>query len=545
MDKDLVMYIPFSFSLIQRWRTLLRSLLEHILYSFRQFSIGKSGWWSCIFLCILYGCEEQMSMIASEALQGGDSIDGRNGGEMTGGRLVSLDQGDIAGSNQVDDLGEGGESMAGGDVNGGGVIGGTEGGMNGGEVHNEEMTGGTVGDMLDSLQWTPAQIECGSRRTRPPLVALTFPLVDQIGEVGTEVSFYEWSSQGLSLWSRLDVGFRPDDILLLHDGQWAVVVGQEGEICTVDLRGDQPQVQTQLTLPSSSYKGIYPYPHSLRLLYTVAFNSTIDSGASLLEIGCEGELTEYTDQDRLSLRLTFGIAPLNQRPDLVVAFGGQAVFDPIDPLDLRVYQFTPISEGGLGWQNIASFDLWQDFIDAEGVAVSPSGDEVIMVNSSPFSDEGNQVRIARLTVPLLEGEEWGIETTQIIESIQDPQRAVFDPEFEKVWISQAEAGSLFYLEKDQNGQWREGGRFSQLGLADHFTFSQVWSSADQGSFDMSSSSNKEEYWLWLPYTRPSGGSLIRRIIKDSNGIRTLEGVNDFYLGEGANLLPDAIDVWPK
>ena len=112
-------------------------------------------------------------------------------------------------------------------------------------------------------------------------------------------------------------------------------------------------------------------------------------------------------------------------------------------------------------------------------------------------------------------------------------------------VSQAEAGSLFYLEKDQAGQWREGGRFSQLGLADHFVFSGTWTSEEQDTRDESVLDHKEDYWLWLPYTRPSGGSLIRRIVKDSNGVRLLEGVNDFYLGEGARLLPDAIDVWPK
>ena len=401
--------------------------------------------------------------------------------------------------------------------------------MNGGV-----MNGGVMMN-LDS-QWTPRLMDCeGQGRTQAPLVAVTFPFVDQIGEVGTEVGFYEWSTTGLSLLARVDVGFRPDDVMILEDGLWAVVLGAEGELTTLDLSASPPQIQNQLSLPSASYKGFQLYPQSTRLFYATAFNSTEDSGLFVFEVGCEGEFILYENEDALALRLTFGAQPVKQSPDWVMVFGGQAVFDPIDPLDLRVYRFIPQNEGGQGWESNAAFDVWTDFIDAEGVGVSSDGRDVVMVNASPFSDEGNQIRIAHLNPPQEQNQSWTLESVQILENIRDPQRAVFDPGFDRVWVSQAEAGALFYLERSTVGTWQEGQRFTQLGLADHFVFSDRWDQF-QGRI------NKQESWVWLPITQPSGGSYLARFISEENQVRALE---PFELGSGAESLPDALDIWPK
>ena len=349
---------------------------------------------------------------------------------------------------------------------------------------------------------------------------------DEIGVNGEAVALYFTGPNGaLSPYGeRLMMGYRPKALSFSHDGEWLVVLGERGEVSSVDLRGERPILSQRLDLPSGVYRHLSIHPRSRRF-ETANGNSTDEGGVYTLDLDCEGGLS--LAYDPFLLRLTYGIDRASSAPHRAVVLGGQAIFEPIDDLDVRL-----LVEGEMGWTQVLGADIFTDFIDANHLAFSASGQRVGLVNGSPFSLEGGQVRIlsADFNPPAI------MELARF-EDVTDARRALFTSDEQRLVVSQFEPGKVQLF--DRNAEvWSRGETLSRLGLADDFvlTAPPAWATADQGADE------EDVMWLWVPATAPQGGSAVHTFVLYPDA-PTLE-LSSSSLSDGAENLPGGIAVWP-
>lgn len=308
---------------------------------------------------------------------------------------------------------------------------------------------------------------------------------------------------------RLDVGFRPQRIELMPSGEIALVLGEDGELASVEVRKDSLGLIDTVTLPSASY-GDMRLAADDGLAFIVGFNSTATGGVSTVRVACDGTLS--IAPDFMSLRLSNSMAFLPG--DRALLLGGQAVFEPVDDDDIRL-----LERDGDGWREIASFDIWGDFTDALRIDATPDGRYGIMPNGSPFSEEGNQVLLVALN-----GD--GVTEAQRITGMTDAREAHFSTDGQSAIVTLFEPGQLVGF-RLSGGLLTETNRISGIGLVDQAAIVRRGPLTDR---------------VLMASTDGSGISNVAMVQIGSDG--TLEDLGQFDLGDGFDQIPGPIAVVP-
>ena len=468
----------------------------------------------------IISCDDETSSSMKDVLAGASA------GEVSSGGITSGNETSPAG---IDHSGEEISPLAGEMMNAGmevyagtdtdaGIM--TAGDSNiGGEIGAGTETNNSAG-MEQAGEMITEELVCEAERSKSErLIALSFPFSDTIGEQGHTVQVYQLSNLfTLDTWgARLDLGFRSEALQFSRDGLWLIALGERGQVASIDLRGDLPEIVDMETLPAGAYHTLQHAPQNRRF-DVVNRNSDELSGLYHLQVNCQGSINlEGSDY---YLRLIQGFSRFSSSVNEAIVFGGQALFDPIDLIDLRWISFD-----GEQWSNTVTLDVYEDFIDAINVGLSPLGDWVTLVNGSPFTDEGGQVRfIEILTDPpqLVE--------RQLFENFSDVRGSWFMPDGQTVAITQFEENTVQFFGKTTNS-WMVGQRMNGIGLAEMMSILSPFDS-DMGG-----------WWLFIPSTSPSGGSGVSVLhVLDAQEVMTLPTLP---LGEGYRNIPGVISGWPK
>ena len=311
---------------------------------------------------------------------------------------------------------------------------------------------------------------------------------------------------------RLDVGLRPRRVAFSPSGQWALALGEDGELASVRVDAvDALELVDVAQLPSAGY-GDLIVTDGGRTLYVVGSNSTLDGGISTVRLGCDGSL-EVVDEHFFPMRLAESLA-LVPDSELAVLCGGQAVFDPVDVFDLRL-----LRRGDAGWEELAVFDVYQDFVDAARIAVSPDGATVLVPNGSPFSDDGAQLSVLTLAGDVL------AEQRRLLD-LPDAREALFSPDGATALVTLGEPGRVVVL-ADEGAGFVEVDRLRGVGLADQMAL--VGRGPLQGL-------------VLLPSVDPNGGPNVAMLRIEGPGI--VRDLGQFELGGGIENIPSAIAVTP-
>jgi len=486
---------------------------------------------SCpLIACALSACDDSS---APTSQVGGSDTGGLRAGAEAGGAQAGAEAGHSAGhsaGSSSSSGGEGGALIAGVSVSGGaeqgGALAGITAGAEGGETPDAGVEAGVQGGEAGGEPPTGgAQDDCGvSAPSDEVRVAISFPYSDVIGVDGEAVQVYRATSEGLTPWGeRMTVGFRPAALRFSHGGLWLIALGERGGVVTIDLRGDEPTIAERLELPSGAFRSIMRHPTRAEFDLPDA-NSTEDGGVYTLELSCEGALSPSLEH--FPLRLTYALQRSSERPEWAIVLGGQARFEPIDNIDLRL-----LNAGDVSWRQVVEHDLYSDAIDAKGVALSASGRWAGVVNGSPFSTEGGHAHIMSVTF-----DPPSLQVSQSFEGLTDARRALFTPLEDRLMVSLQEPGALQLID-NVNGVWSLGDRVSGIGLIDDFSLSgpPEWATEAEGRGQAGA------VWVWAPMTSPNGGSWLSRVAV-TPGVPALM-LENISLGEGFSSIPNAIDVW--
>jgi hypothetical protein len=344
-----------------------------------------------------------------------------------------------------------------------------------------------------------------------------------VGEKSDDVGFFRLSDEAeLTPWGeRLGLGFEVKHLRVSADGWWALALSERGELASIDLRGGAPVVQARLTLPSGSFHGVQRGGVE-RQFDLMDGNSQPSAGLLSVQLSCEGAL-ELNEEARYPLRLTYGAQRLQRSEERqeVIIFGGQATFDPVDPIDLRW-----LRREGDAWVERATLDVYQDSIDTLNLGFSAQTMWAALPNSSAFSSEGNEVRFIKLSE---EGGEASLGGEQRFEGMESARGAWFLPSGDAVLVTQLEPGvvQVFELEGEI---WRLGQRLTGLGLAEQLALT-------------SAPEESEGWWALVPYTSPSGGAGLGLLHTLSGGATM--SLPSLPFGSGFTNIPGAVAAWPE
>ena len=369
---------------------------------------------------------------------------------------------------------------------------------------------------------------CGAPRSQSErLVVVAFPFSETVGEKSDDVGFFRLSDEAeLSPWGeRLGLGFEVKHLRMSADGWWLLALSERGELASVDLRGETPVVVGRLSLPSGSFRGVQRGGVE-RQFDLMDGNSQPSAGFLSVHLSCDGAL-ELRASESYPLRLTYGAQRLHRSHEgqhegqEVLIFGGQATFEPVDPIDLRW-----LRRVGDAWVERATLDVYNDSIDALNLGFSAQTMWSALPNSSAFSSEGNEMRFIKLSEE--EGEA-SLGGEQRFEGVESARGAWFLPSGDAVLVTQLEPGvvQVFELEGET---WRLGQRITGLGLAEQLALT----SAPEGS---------EGWWALVPYTSPSGGAGLGLLHTLSGGATM--SLPSLSFGTGFTNIPGAVAAWPE
>ena len=352
------------------------------------------------------------------------------------------------------------------------------------------------------------------------LVALSFPYAETLGEDGLSIQVYRFENEQLIPWgNRLVLEVKTSAFLFSKDGWWLIALGEQGSLTSIDLRGDIPIIGTQMDLVSGDYSMIERGAKE-RQFDVINSNSNEFSGIYSLKLNCDGSF--MMADDFYYLRLIQGYKRAYTAADQVFVFGGQALFDPIDLIDVR-WLSAATSEAGTTWSELSTLDIFEDFIDAINLGLSPLNNWLTVVNGSPFTEEGGQVHFIEI-----QQEPPSLREAFVFEGYSDVRGAWYLPQGDTVMITQLEANAVQLFTNKQD-EWTVGQRIEGIGLANQCAF-------------LSPSGATDGMYALLPSVSPSGGSGVSILnILDGENVMSLPTIP---LGDGYINIPEAIAAWP-
>jgi hypothetical protein len=244
----------------------------------------------------------------------------------------------------------------------------------------------------------------------------------------------------------------------------------------------------------------------------VGSNVNETSGVSVVHIACDGTLT-VDAAGFLNIRLTESIAVLPGEQSAVL-LGGQAVFDPKDPNDIRM-----LGRVGDAWEEVAAFDVFQDFVNTGRIAASPDGTRVLVPNASVFSEEEGDVSVLGI------GDETLSEDDRIT-TLSAVSEALFAPDGLTALVSRPEVNRVAIL-TDTGAGLEVTGEVKGLGLADQMALIARGSS---------------EGLVLIPSVDVDGAANVAALLIEGPGL--VSDLGQVELGGGSDEIPDAIAVMP-
>ncbi|MCC7380214.1 MAG: hypothetical protein IT384_00180 [Deltaproteobacteria bacterium] len=309
----------------------------------------------------------------------------------------------------------------------------------------------TAADAIVAPDAQPCGFDQPAAADRDRVVLIGQPFGAVTGMRGTEIRSLTLETNGTlqNNGIRLDVGERAARIEFVPSGEIALVLGEDGELVSVRVNSAQQlQILARTTLPSAGFGDLRILSNGTTA-FAIGSNSIATGGVSTVYLGCDGQLT-VDAASFYSLRLADSLAflPGEQR---AVILGGQAVFDPVDVYDVRL-----LDRAGGRLSEVQTFDLWMDFTDTIRIAVSPDGQTLLMPNGSPFSSEGGQVLVARIS---------GNTVTEVdrLMGMDDAREVVFSPDGQTALVSLLQPGRVVVL-ADPGSGWQEVDRIAGIGL---------------------------------------------------------------------------------
>jgi len=289
-------------------------------------------------------------------------------------------------------------------------------------------------------------------RERVVLVGEPFSAVP--GVDGTTIRAMRLSTAGVltPTDTRIDVGFRPARVEFVPSGQFALVLGEEGQLASIAVpsAGALTLVDT-VVLPRAGYGDMQVLADGQTVI-VAGSNVDISSGLSTVTLACDGQLTIDTAAFH-NLRLTYSFDWIDPLQTRAVVLGGQAVFAPVDPIDTRIFE-----RMNGRWTQVATFDLWSDAIDPKRIAVSPDGRTMLAPNGSPFSTQGGTVMVVNITGNVLASQ-------RLIPDMDDAREALFSVDGATALVSLLSANSVAVL-ADRGMGFVEVSRIRGVGLAE-------------------------------------------------------------------------------
>lgn len=274
---------------------------------------------------------------------------------------------------------------------------------------------------------------------RQRVALLGHPFGSEVATDGTEIRSLTVGEDGTVTDDgvRLDVGFVPRRIEFTPSGTLAVVLGGNGELATVAVQAvAQLTVLDTIQLPSADYGDLHVHDDGVTVS-VVGSNVAETSGVSVVTIQCDpetlGRLTEHPN-GFLNLRLTDSLAFLDL--ERAILLGGQAVFEPEDPNDIRL-----IGYADHAWTERAAFDLFDDFVGASRIAASPDGTQVLIPNEVIFSADGGSVAVLQIEAET-------VTEHQRILDLPDVRTARYAPDGSLALVTQTEPGRVRALIRD-------------------------------------------------------------------------------------------------
>ena len=448
------------------------------------------------------GCDEISDALNADGGVGGAGGEiGGSGGEVGGaGGEIGGAGGEIGGS--------GGEiGGAGGEIGGaGGEIGGS-----GGEIGGAGGMGGSggVGGGCDFSSPAPADA--------PRILLVSQPFTAEPGVPGTELRALEIDGDPMpvDLGERVDIGTRAVRIVFAPSGELALAVGEDGRLVSVAVAPDgSMEIIDAIQLPGGGYGDLHLSEDGTIAWAVNGNNQAQDSGIATVTVDCEGRLTHEAEAFfDIVLSSSMVMVP---GTDMAILQGGQATFDPfIDDRDLRL-----LARDGLGWQEVAAFDIYGDFVTHARMAISPAGDTLLVPNNSIFSEEGNQVSVVDVA---------GSQLTEVARRVdlEDASEALFSLDGSTALVTLTEPGQVAVFAEGDDGLMDEVERITGIGLSEQMARIARGANADT---------------VYLSSVDPAGGSNIAVLRIDGGG--EVVDLGQVGLGEGAINIPDAIAVLP-
>ena len=314
----------------------------------------------------------------------------------------------------------------------------------------------------------------------------------------------------------LDVGFRVARIAFVPSGRFAVVVGEDGGVVSVDV-GDPAALaivdREQLPAFGVGDVHVHPTPRGDSVVVYV-INADVDAataGVSVLTLGCDGQLA-VDDDARLGLRLSSSLAFLPG--DRALLLGGQVTgFEPRDEFDLRLLSLT-----GAPTQ-IGAFDVVTDFVDATRIAAARTGSFAVIPNSSAFSAEAGDVVVVDIVGDV-------VSERGRAPGFVNASEAVIAPDLSVAAVSVWEDDSVLIFDVTGAGAPTLITRLGNLGLAEQMAMLERGAHAGR---------------VFVPIVSPAGGSFVVAVdVGAGTGIRGAE----FLLGDAIADIPVAVAVQP-
>ncbi|MFN3201296.1 MAG: hypothetical protein ACE366_23045 [Bradymonadia bacterium] len=415
-----------------------------------------------LLACAALGCDEVSNIVDDGGISGIIGGDGGAGGAPAGG-AGGVGGAPIGGAGGA----SGGDGGAGGVPVGGAGGAAGDGGAGGEPVGGASMggVGGAGGEPMGGMPMGGAggEDECGFSKPlmpdAPRVILVGHPFTGEPGVDGTEVRalVVDGEPTPVDTGRRLDVGTRPRRIAFVPSGEFALVLGEDGTLVSVQVSPDgDMRLIDAIQLPGVSYVDLHLSDEGTVAWALNGNNQAQDSGIAAVQVACDGTLEE----DRNAF---FDVVLSNSMvkvpgTELAILQGGQAAFEPfVDDNDLRL-----LTRQGRGWREIGAFDIFGDFVSHTRMAISPNGGTLLVPNSSPFSEEGNQVAVVDFDGEML------VETERLM-GINEAGEALFSSDGETALITLFQPGQVVVLAENPAGVMVEAYRIGGIGLADQMT----------------------------------------------------------------------------
>ncbi|MCP4504162.1 MAG: hypothetical protein GY822_29920 [Deltaproteobacteria bacterium] len=247
--------------------------------------------------------------------------------------------------------------------------------------------------------------------------------------------------------SRFSVGQKVRQLAFVPSGEVLLALGEDGDLYSfwVDDADTLTLVDT-LTLPDAGFDRRIEMLPSGDTALIANFNSSATSGIFRIFIQCDGSLL-LDESAFFPLRLISAMT-LTADESRLILVGGQATFKPVDPDELRIFSFDDD-----GFQQVASFDFFQDLIMSPRISIRDDG---LLAVSISFD---STLRLFQLDGDVLSQ----IETIEFINSLEE---VLFSPDGESLLVSSGHpTNSISLLTKTQN-IWSISDEYTGVGLAD-------------------------------------------------------------------------------